>query len=207
MSAQQNHKPQPVSRREEAAQEKVDRILAAALELFAERGFHGTAVPEVAKKAGVGAGTIYRYFENKEDLVNAVFRHSKAKLKYYLIDGLEIEGDLRSRFHQFWLNLTRFAKENPVDFHFIELQDHAPYLDKDSRNVELEVLAPIWLMAVQARQTGEIRDMPAETLIAMVWGAFVGLMKAQVLGYIEVSEQTLQDAEAVCWHMISNESP
>ena len=39
----------PLSKREEAAQDKMARILKAAIELFAERGFHGTAVPEVAK--------------------------------------------------------------------------------------------------------------------------------------------------------------
>src|ERR1035437_2808422 len=42
--------------------DKREAILGAALELFAERGFHGTAVPQIADKAGVGAGTIYRYF-------------------------------------------------------------------------------------------------------------------------------------------------
>lgn len=47
--------PATPSRREEAAQDKVTRIVEAAVALFAERGFHGTAVPEVAKRAGVGA--------------------------------------------------------------------------------------------------------------------------------------------------------
>jgi len=44
--------------------DKRETILAAALELFVERGFYGTAVPEIAERAGVGAGTIYRYFES-----------------------------------------------------------------------------------------------------------------------------------------------
>jgi AcrR family transcriptional regulator len=55
-------------RRLDDAAEKADKrdaILDAALELFAEFGFYGTAVPQVAEKAKVGAGTIDRYFENK----------------------------------------------------------------------------------------------------------------------------------------------
>ena len=43
-------------------------------ELFTERGFHGTAMPLVAERAGVAAGTIYRYFDSKEALVDAVFQ-------------------------------------------------------------------------------------------------------------------------------------
>ena len=61
------------------ADERREAILAAALELFSERGFHGTAVPLVAEKAGVGAGTLYRYFESKEALVNALYQRWKGE--------------------------------------------------------------------------------------------------------------------------------
>jgi len=56
------------------AHNKRDDILQAALELFAERQYDGTTVPMIADKAQVGAGTIYRYFESKEVLVNELFQ-------------------------------------------------------------------------------------------------------------------------------------
>ena len=64
---------QPVIARKGAG-DKREAIMTAALELFVERGFFGTAVPEIADRAGVGAGTIYRYFESKEALVNEIYR-------------------------------------------------------------------------------------------------------------------------------------
>lgn len=193
----------PFGKRAAAAEDKINRILDAALTLFAERGFHGTAVPEVARSAGVGAGTIYRYFTNKEDLVNGVFRRAKLKLKNYLIEDLDLQQDTREIFHQFWQRLSRFALENPLDFHFLELQDHVPYLDQTSKNLELEVLAPIWAFCVQGRRQGTINNMPAEALMAMIWGAFVGLIKAQVMGYIKINEAILLQAEQTCWQMIT----
>ena len=196
-------KTAPPAQRSTAAMVKEKRILESALFLFSQRGFHGTAVPEVAKHAEVGAGTIYRYFENKEDLVNAVFRHSKNKLKQYLLNGVRVSTELREVFHQFWGQLVRFAQENPTDFHFLELQDHAPYLDQTSKQLELEVLTPIWMFCVQGRKQGVVRDMPEEALIAMIWGAFVGLMKAQTLGYISINEETLKQAEETCWDMLT----
>src|SRR5215510_1707077 len=60
-----------------AAGDKREAIMNAALELFVERGFFGTIVPEIADRAGVGAGTIYRYFDSKEALVNAIYREPK----------------------------------------------------------------------------------------------------------------------------------
>ncbi|GAA0638361.1 TetR/AcrR family transcriptional regulator [Brevundimonas lenta] len=49
-------------------------ILAAALEVFAERGFHSARLEEVAKRAGVSKGALYLYFETKADLFRAVVR-------------------------------------------------------------------------------------------------------------------------------------
>ena len=53
--------------------EKRQRILDAALRIFAERGFYTAKVSEVARAAGVADGTIYLYFENKDDLLISLF--------------------------------------------------------------------------------------------------------------------------------------
>jgi len=47
-----------------------EKILDAALEVFSEKGFHPATVDEIADRAGVGKGTLYRYFSNKEALFN-----------------------------------------------------------------------------------------------------------------------------------------
>ena len=65
-------KPQPRwARRKDARPEE---IIAAALDLFVERGFATTRLDDVAARAGVSKGTLYLYFENKEDLFKAVVR-------------------------------------------------------------------------------------------------------------------------------------
>jgi AcrR family transcriptional regulator len=51
-------------------------LLAAALDLFVERGFASTRLEDVARQAGVSKGTLYLYFENKEELFKAVVRNS-----------------------------------------------------------------------------------------------------------------------------------
>ncbi|HBF50938.1 MAG TPA: TetR family transcriptional regulator [Massilia sp.] len=51
-------------------------LLAAAIELFVERGFAATRLEDVARRAGVSKGTLYLYFENKEELFKAVVRTS-----------------------------------------------------------------------------------------------------------------------------------
>lgn len=61
------------SRRQEQARENRRRILAAASGLFREKGYAGTAMPEVARTAGVSVQTVYKAFANKATLLKAVF--------------------------------------------------------------------------------------------------------------------------------------
>ena len=53
--------------------DKKDRIIEAAAQVFAQKGYAGAAVADIAVKAEIGKGTIYAYFDSKEDLFFAVF--------------------------------------------------------------------------------------------------------------------------------------
>ena len=58
------------------AQDRKKQILKAAVEVFAERGFHRTRVSDIAKRAGVAYGLIYHYFHSKDDVLNSVFEQN-----------------------------------------------------------------------------------------------------------------------------------
>src|SRR5688572_27814852 len=123
-------------------------ILDAALGVFAKKGFHGTSVPEVADAAGVGTGTLYRYFEHKEALVNEVYRDAKLRLRAALLDGMAAPDSYRASdaerwFGDLWRRLGAFARAEPDAFRFLEMQDHVPYLDAESRQLEMSVIAPL----------------------------------------------------------------
>lgn len=61
-------------RRERRKESRPAELLAAALELFVERGFAATRLEDVATRAGVSKGTLYLYYSGKEDLFKAVVR-------------------------------------------------------------------------------------------------------------------------------------
>jgi AcrR family transcriptional regulator len=60
------------------AEERPGEICAAALEVFAEKGFAAARLEEIARRAGVSKGTLYLYFTDKEDLFRAVVRDTVA---------------------------------------------------------------------------------------------------------------------------------
>lgn len=174
--------------------------------MFAERGFHGTNVPEVAAKAGVGVGTLYRYFASKEALVNQVYRDAKQRLRAALLDGaapvdLNRLDAARIWFLDLWQRLGHFARTEPEAFRFLEMQDHLPYLDAESRQLELSVLAPLWMAGRKLRD--RTAGAPVDVMIALLWGAFVGLVKAERLGYLRVDDEQLALAGEQCWRLVA----
>jgi TetR/AcrR family fatty acid metabolism transcriptional regulator len=66
------------------AGDKRERILAAAVRVFARKGFHATRVSEVAKAAGVADGTIYLYFKSKDQLLVSLFEDRVERLLAFL---------------------------------------------------------------------------------------------------------------------------
>lgn len=74
------------SRRKEARPEE---ITAAALAIFVERGFANTRLEDVATRAGVSKGTLYLYFENKEELFKAVVREAMVARLVEFREGIE----------------------------------------------------------------------------------------------------------------------
>lgn len=182
--------------------DKREAILDAALTLFAERGFHGTSVPDIAQLAGVGAGTIYRYFESKEALVNALYQLHKQGLGQALLADFDANAPPRQAFHHFWYRAIGFARGNPRAFQFLELHHHAPYLDEKSHVLENELLAmaDTFIQAATARQI--FKDVAAGVLLAIVWGAFRGLVQGGCEKRLELTETSISQAEECLWEAI-----
>jgi AcrR family transcriptional regulator len=195
--------------------DKRRKILDAALEAFAKRGYHGVTVPEVAEAAGIGAGTMYRYFADKQDLVNHVFRDAKARLRDAIFESsasglrsfvgytFDPAREPRALFLDLWGRLVGFARAEPLAFQFLEMQDHTPYLDAQSRQFELGVLIPMWLAGQQLAARGVTGDLPVHVGMALVWGALVGLFKSERLGYLQLDDATLVRAGEACWAALS----
>ncbi|MGV0689924.1 TetR/AcrR family transcriptional regulator [Mycolicibacillus trivialis] len=77
--------PRPTRRRgrppvENLREDRRAQIIASALAVFAEKGYEATTVSDIARHAGIGQGTIYRYIGSKRELLDLVFDHSVEEL-------------------------------------------------------------------------------------------------------------------------------
>src|SRR5947207_15718653 len=81
-SAMARQSTSPITAEVPRPQSKRERILRAATDVFAQSGYFNAKVSEIAKAAGVADGTIYLYFDGKEDLLVHIFReHTRSYLQ------------------------------------------------------------------------------------------------------------------------------
>ncbi len=85
-----------LTRAEQKARRPV-QILDAAFEEFVERGYVATRVEDIAARIGVTKGTIYVYFETKEQLFEAMIRHISGPLENLLASANELKGTATER--------------------------------------------------------------------------------------------------------------
>ena len=93
-----------------------EKILEAALTLFAENGYDGTSVEEIAKSVGIKAPSLYKHYKGKEDLLNALI--DAAELRYEETFGSEKNigkiPESREEFIRTTMGRVRFTIQDPI---------------------------------------------------------------------------------------------
>ena len=84
--------PEPTRREREKLRQRQE-IMAAALDLFSERGYHNVSMHEIAAKAEFATGTLYKFFSNKEDLYKAMIQEQHEHFHAALTEAIESPGD------------------------------------------------------------------------------------------------------------------
>jgi AcrR family transcriptional regulator len=186
-----------------AGRDKYEAILDAALQLFVERGFYGTAVPEVAKRARVAAGTIYNYFPSKESLVNALFRKWKEAVARHVYTAFPATASPREQFDTMWRSMAAWALEHRAAFAFLELHQHRSYLDDESRALENQLKVFATGVIAQAQAAGVFKAMDPTLLMELLFGAFTGMMRSHVEGRLELDATRTEAARNACWDLMA----
>jgi TetR/AcrR family transcriptional regulator, fatty acid metabolism regulator protein len=155
-------------------EEKYQRILDAALEVFANKGFYEAKVTEIAKVAGVADGTIYLYFKNKDDLLISLFESKLEHINCKLREELAKVTGVRARLeHLVWFHL-RIALDNPTTARFmtIELRRSAKFM-KDYAKEQLAEYVDQWGQVLEeGKATGVLRpDLKTGIFKHLLFGA------------------------------------
>lgn len=182
--------------------DKRKEIVRAALALIAVHGFHGAPLAMIADQAGVGSGTIYLYFENKDMLIAEIYKDIEDRLFPVIMAGYAPEKPVRERFLHLGTALLRYFIENPLDFRYLEQFHNSPYgveLRRDNMlgqkrncNVYRELLEA-------GLDEQVIKNLPLVILFALAFGPLLTVARDHILGFITLNDSLITRTVEACW--------
>ncbi len=151
------------------------RLIRAALELFTTRGYHVTTTAQIAKKAGIAEGTIYRHFASKQQLVNELYRAAQrwaTKVAQEASRNLE-PTNTRAQLAAVAHGLIEGATRDPSIVKLGLLEPLGAVLDDESRKTEREFRLVVERLIAEGKAQGVVRT-GAVDVWAGVWLATIG---------------------------------
>ena len=154
--------------------DKRDALLRAAIETFAARGFFNAQVADVARTAGVAAGTVYLYFRGKDDLLISIFEKTMKEAIATGRENIARHTDPLAQLRTIArLHLDRMSRDRDLAVVFqVELRQSTKFMERFSSSYLREYLGLI-REAVEAGQAAGLfrADVSATTAAKILFGA------------------------------------
>lgn len=159
-----------------SGEERREQIIRTAVDLFARKGLSDVTTRKIAEAAAINEATIYKYFESKEDLYNAVVEfYGRVLGDRYQAVLLDLNADIRSVLTTVARNVLEFGKENPNMIRlmlFSALQNH-PFAENFFHASIKPVFSKLETIIRNAQQQGEAED-TLESFYAVL--SFMGVL-------------------------------
>lgn len=138
---------------------KRERILEAAIKVFAAEGFYNAKVSQIAHHAGVADGTIYLYFKSKDDLLINLFEDRMERVNANLREAIETESTAVARLRRIVKLHLELVEQNRdmAEVISVELRQSSKFIREYANPKFAEFLRTIAGAVVEGQRTGELR--------------------------------------------------
>jgi AcrR family transcriptional regulator len=184
--------------------DKCKAIYEASLGLIAEQGFHGTPMSQIAKQAGVGVGSIYRYCEDKEDLIHAVHAQADKRMTNALRDAHAEGASEKEHFFCLIKTLVKHFIDNPIEFKFMEQYYNSPYGVQKKREKFFDELPgdPTEKPFIDLLKGESFKDLPMPTLHALAFGPLIFSLRDHHSEIQTLNDELINQLAEGCWDAI-----
>lgn len=183
---------------------KCNIILDATLNLLARRGFHGFSIRDVAKEAGVATGTVYLYFEDREDLIKKLHSQIIETVGREVFVTMSKELSLYQQFQGMCQRFWVLFQLQPEIILSKGQFDHLPADLLRSRHEEAKVvLEPLFTFFVRGREQRKLKDFPDEILFSLAFEPYFEIARKSLQGFVVVDDEMLERIIRASWDSIA----
>ncbi len=180
------------------------QILEATERLLAQHGFEHLSMQLVAKEAEVATGTIYRYFSDKNDLLQQLRLHVLTQCACKLLLGVETRSPDKSEFTKLWKNAWALSLSRDADAINREQFDSLPCSNNGTQHqIEREIFSALDGFFRQGKAQDLFKPLPCEVLSSIGLEPALCLARKQAKGMIDLDALALNQVIDACWDAIT----
>jgi len=165
-------------------QDKTQVILDAAIRVFAEKGYYGARVSDIAGEAGIAYGLVYHYFKNKEDLLISIFKTRWDQFLSAIRSIMDGGGDPGEMIRKVISFLFHSYKNNPamIEVMIMDVTKSTRFLNDENISHFLEAFSLIARIVDLGKDTGVFRSDIDSTMAAYtIYGSVERMMLLWIL--------------------------
>ncbi len=155
---------------------KREKILLAARRLFVNQGFHSTPTSAIAREASVANGTLFHYFNTKEELINTLYKETKRSFFTITSAGVENEKNIKRKVRLLWYNTVKWALNRPQDFLFIQQYSNSPFISQLTQEDISEHIGFYYDLIDQGKEKGTLKDIPTDLMYQLTTYQIYGII-------------------------------
>ncbi|MHA2307753.1 MAG: TetR/AcrR family transcriptional regulator, partial [Candidatus Heimdallarchaeaceae archaeon] len=174
-------------------QKKYNAVVKSSIKLTNELGFSGISVSKIAKRANVSPATIYIYFENKEDLLTAIYYDIRKKAGESVLINIDANRSIKEQFNTIWRSSFSFYLNHPEYTQYREQFEQTTMM-KEVNAEDFELNKYTVELLTKGIRDGIIKDHPIPILISFAFIPIITLLRFHFSDIQMMSEKEIINA-------------
>ena len=183
--------------REQKKEEKQERLLQAAIDLFTRRGFESTSIEDITHQAGVAKGTFYNFYTRKEDVLLHYLDRELVKSRHEVERKIDSQETIIDRLELLVFTYLKYIFRSK-DFAKVLVRERVCRIGTGSNWNEIVLLRSIMQLLEEARGNGEIRaEVDLSGLAELIFGIFTMYTIYWLNGFIKTKKACVEKVGSV----------
>lgn len=172
------------------------------MQLFVEHGAHAVTMAQIAQKAKVGVGTVYRNFKSKEDIIQQIWIWQKEQEGAFVFKDFKPKGTIRKQFDFLWERVIRYFVTHPLEFQFSYQFAASPILSREIHEIAMHEFLTFDRLYEIGIKKGMFKALKARHLRLFTFSTINGWILWAIDEKIKFTEETVSLFLDMAWDAI-----
>lgn len=181
---------------------KIPLLFDNALKIIGAKGLVGLKMSTLAREADMATGTVYLYFRNKANLLDAMYDYYQQKLAVSMAQGINEWATYEAQLRQKWYNYLLFLQQHPLEYYFFSQYRHANGRKGYIYSGRSDGLHSLRELLGKGQQIGILKKTPVELLLAHLCGSIYEILEASQDGRLGILTELTHHTWQMAWDAV-----